>query len=255
MATDLFGLLNIDEWVAVSCSEKFLHCAWQELDEGSENSTEMLWGIISRTCCNTRNTNRQPGLARGGLDHLWIYHWGRAICMYIHLWIQNTSHAQHTNTAREASWRRAFEPCGPLLFILYHYLEQNLHFGLVPETQFGVSRGRYQRTGSSTDLQVDGFDTRLIPRSISRGIHLWIHDWTSSHDWTSFNTWVQTSPDTCIHLFDKWPHTYIFQYMVKHLSIYTALDIHTNLSSHATIIGSLLQNTVPFVGLFCERDL
>ena len=35
--------------------------------------------------------------------------------------------------ARKASWRRAFDPCAPLLFILYHYLEQNVHFGFVPE--------------------------------------------------------------------------------------------------------------------------
>ena len=28
-------------------------------------------------------------------------------------------------SAREASWRRAFDPCAPLLIILYHYLEQN----------------------------------------------------------------------------------------------------------------------------------
>jgi len=38
--------------------------------------------------------------------------------------------------AREASWRRGFNPYAPLLFNLYHYLEQNLHFGLVPENQF-----------------------------------------------------------------------------------------------------------------------
>jgi len=38
--------------------------------------------------------------------------------------------------AREASWRRFFDPYAPLLFNLYHYLEQNLHFGLVPENSF-----------------------------------------------------------------------------------------------------------------------
>ena len=45
--------------------------------------------------------------------------------------------------AREASWRRVFDPYAPLLINLYHYLEQNLHFGLVPEDQFWVSQGRY----------------------------------------------------------------------------------------------------------------
>ena len=46
-------------------------------------------------------------------------------------------------SAREAFWRRVFDPFAPLLFSLYHYLEQNLHFGLVPHNPFWVSRGRY----------------------------------------------------------------------------------------------------------------
>jgi len=41
-----------------------------------------------------------------------------------------------SDIAREASWRRVFDPYAPLLFNLYHYLEQNLHFGFVPENQF-----------------------------------------------------------------------------------------------------------------------
>jgi len=49
---------------------------------------------------------------------------------YLELW---------NGTAREASWRRAFDPCAPLLFILYHYFEQNLHFGLVPEPPWDLS--------------------------------------------------------------------------------------------------------------------
>jgi len=40
------------------------------------------------------------------------------------------------HAAREASWRRVLDPYAPLLFNVYHYLEQNLHFGLVPENQF-----------------------------------------------------------------------------------------------------------------------
>ena len=35
--------------------------------------------------------------------------------------------------APEASWRQVFDPCTPLLFGLYHYLEQNGYFWLVPE--------------------------------------------------------------------------------------------------------------------------
>jgi len=39
----------------------------------------------------------------------------------------------HMDTAPEASWVRAFHPMSTLLFDLYHYLEQNGAFGLVPD--------------------------------------------------------------------------------------------------------------------------
>jgi len=58
------------------------------------------------------------------------------------------------HAAREASWRRAFDPCTPLLFDLYHYLDQNGYFGLVPEKLILSELG---------SILVDGFDTRLIP--------------------------------------------------------------------------------------------
>ena len=70
-----------------------------------------------------------------------------------------------SRSAREASWRRAFDPCSPLLFILYHYLEQNLHFWLVPEPP---------QVLAARSFLVAGFDTLNIPRSISCG-HLWNH--------------------------------------------------------------------------------
>jgi len=41
-----------------------------------------------------------------------------------------------THAAREASWKRVFDPYAPLLSDLYHYLEQTMHFGLVPGAQF-----------------------------------------------------------------------------------------------------------------------
>ena len=58
--------------------------------------------------------------------YLYIYN---PICIYI----QNMVCSRVGHSAREASWRRAFDPCAPFCFILYYYLEQNLHFGLVPE--------------------------------------------------------------------------------------------------------------------------
>ena len=42
-------------------------------------------------------------------------------------------------TAPEASWRRGFDPCTPLLIDLFNYLEQNGYFWLVPEHAPGPS--------------------------------------------------------------------------------------------------------------------
>jgi len=70
-------------------------------------------------------------------------------------------HSGTWHTAREASWRWAFDPCAPLLFILYHYFEQNLHFGLVPEPP---------QVLSARSFLVVGFDTLNIPRSFSCGL-------------------------------------------------------------------------------------
>jgi len=64
-------------------------------------------------------------------------------------------------TAREASWRRGFDPCTPSLFDLYHFLEQNGYFGLVPENPILSEPG---------SILLDGFDTRLIQRSFSCGV-------------------------------------------------------------------------------------
>jgi len=58
------------------------------------------------------------------------------------------------HTTREASCRRAFGPCAPILFVLYHYFEQNLHFGLVPAPP---------QVLSARSILVAGFDTCNIP--------------------------------------------------------------------------------------------
>jgi len=52
----------------------------------------------------------------------------------IHVYHVTRSRVRHAE--REASWRRVFDLYAPLLFNLYHYLEQTLHFGLAPENQF-----------------------------------------------------------------------------------------------------------------------
>ena len=52
---------------------------------------------------------------------------------------------------------RAFDPVSTLLFDVYHYLEQNGAFGLVPEPILN-------EPGSILE---DGFDTRWIPKAFS----------------------------------------------------------------------------------------
>ena len=61
------------------------------------------------------------------------------ICVYIYTYIYICYDALMTTplcsvlcigerAAPEASWRRVFDPCTPLLFDSYHYLEQNGYF-------------------------------------------------------------------------------------------------------------------------------
>jgi len=50
-----------------------------------------------------------------------------------------------THTAPEASWRQVFDPYAPLLFNLYHHLEQKGYFGLVPEYARGPGRAAMER--------------------------------------------------------------------------------------------------------------
>jgi len=88
--------------------------------------------------------------------HTWISHGTHKSVMTRmneswHTWMSHGTHEWvMTHTAREASWRRAFDPCAPLLFVLYDYLEQNLHFGLVPEPP---------KILSARSFLVAGFDT------------------------------------------------------------------------------------------------
>jgi len=53
--------------------------------------------------------------------------------------ISEYAFAGRPHTAPEISWRRMLDPCTPLLFDLYHYLEQNGYFWLVPEHAPGPS--------------------------------------------------------------------------------------------------------------------
>jgi len=65
--------------------------------------------------------------------------------MYIHnrylsrIYYVYTSSTVYTQSAPDASWRRVFDPVTLFSFYLYHYLEQNGAFGLVPEHAPGPS--------------------------------------------------------------------------------------------------------------------
>jgi len=84
-------------------------------------------------------------------EYVHIYE-GECVCMWVF----------PVFAAQEASWRRAFDPYTPLLFDLYHFLEQNGYFGLVLKTPILSELG---------SIRVDGVDTRLIPGRFSCGMH------------------------------------------------------------------------------------
>jgi len=65
-----------------------------------------------------------------------------------------TSFTIHTQYRPRSFFETAFRPCTPLLFDLYHYLEQNGYFGLVPGKPILSEPG---------SILVDGLDTCRIP--------------------------------------------------------------------------------------------
>jgi len=60
----------------------------------------------------------------------------RDLYIWKETYIYRKSVCKETFAAREAFRRRGFDTYAPFWFNLYQYLEQNLHFGLVPENQF-----------------------------------------------------------------------------------------------------------------------
>jgi len=119
--------------------------------------------------------------------------------------------------AREASWRRAFDPCTPLLFDLYHYLEQDGYFGLVPEKPILNEAG---------SIIVDGFDTRLIPRSFSCR-----YEYMSILDSEYACIQVSTHEHACIHVGKyECTHAYVHMHIEStgaHLHMHMHIWIHT----------------------------
>jgi len=58
-------------------------------------------------------------------SHIRVY--GRLILIHVYM-VKVFSCMCIWYTAPEASWRRVLDPCTPILFDLYHYLEQNGYF-------------------------------------------------------------------------------------------------------------------------------
>jgi len=61
-----------------------------------------------------------------------VYTWTSVVCIHC-------PNSVNVYTAPEASWRRVFDPWTPLLFNLYHYLEQNGASWWVPKHAPGPS--------------------------------------------------------------------------------------------------------------------
>ena len=109
----------------------------------------------------------------------------RLYVMASHVW---------SKTAREASWRQAFDPCTPLLFDLYHYIEQNGYFGLIPGKSILSVQG---------SKLVDGFDTRLSPRSFPCGTFRCSHVCIDCpmHTWLDFFLFFKNKNNMCIYIY------------------------------------------------------
>jgi len=136
---------------------------------------------------------RETLLYRANLP--WSEPWSELVCVtYTHTHsIYETSRvkdlfylkSKRLFTAREASWRRALDPCTPHLFDLYHCLQQNGYFGLVPENPILSEPG---------SIPVDGFMRYIEPTSKESFTRpLWYRANLSStlgdEKWSLFQKW------------------------------------------------------------------
>jgi len=132
---------------------------WPWSVEGLLYLAFFLWGLKAVTQLNHLVT------ISISIDYLYL-HWLSSspfqvvsLSLYLHLYLY--VYHKFCLSAPEASWSLVLDPRTSLLFDVYHYLEQNGSFWLVPEHAPGPS---------SQVLLVAGFDTRWIPRWISCGL-------------------------------------------------------------------------------------
>jgi len=134
----------------------FAHCRTSYHQKSHMISRKVMshrWDTVNQSCLTCNNvTSHTTGRDSIAVVTRLIY-----MCDMTHLCLWHDSHCRtsyHTHvlwkesyirvqciyiSALEASWRRVFDPCTPLLFDLYHYLEQNGYFLLVPEHAPGPS--------------------------------------------------------------------------------------------------------------------
>jgi len=115
---------------------KSLVYIWKETQENTV--TRALYQYENRTCTCTHV--KEPCIHAKRALYTYEKRRMKYTCDTSHVSIWKQLHTcTCTHATRETSLRRGFDPYSPHLFHLYHYLEQNLHFGLVPENQFWVS--------------------------------------------------------------------------------------------------------------------
>ena len=142
------------------------------------------------------------------------------MCVCIRMtWLPRASiylcHDSHVRlyTAPEASWRWVFDPCTPLLFDLYHYLDQNRCFWLVPEHAPGPS-------------------SQVLPGCRVR------HPFFTKELFVRHMTWLKThmySYDLHVVSIYIWhdSHVYLYTYdITEHARLYTWHDLHVCLHTY-----------------------
>jgi len=142
------------------------------------------------------------------------------MCVCIRMtWLPRASiylcHDSHVRlyTAPEASWRWVFDPCTPLLFDLYHYLDQNRCFWLVPEHAPGPS-------------------SQVLPGCRVR------HPFFTKELFVRHMTWLKThmySYDLHVVSIYIWhdSHVYLYTYdITEHARLYIWHDLHVGLHTY-----------------------
>jgi len=138
-------------------------------------------------------------------------------CAYLYSHVYTNTHAKICTRPR-SFLETGFLPLCPLWLHAYQYLEQSLHFGLVPENQFWVSRGRFSWTGSTPALFQDAFRAERLTH---------VNQHTHEHIYTDMCT-------LCVYLMRTRTHEHTREHMRGYLHLYTKIctNIHIQICVH-----------------------